>query len=117
MRVEKKSRKELTLTEAGEIRGAVKRALKNCPTIPCPKCGGAGRVYLSAELWATLVVLQRHRKATAARVHQDLGVMVSVPAVNNRLEDLRKLGLVRRRRNGVSVVYFPNIESERKEGK
>lgn len=77
------------------------------PRIQCPRCKGDGHVELDGELLITFNLVKKLLDATALKVH---GVVsknnrVGVSAINNRLEDLRTLGLVSRRRNGRQWIY------------
>lgn len=78
------------------------------PVIKCNKCGGCGRVPLSPELKETLKALRADKDWTVAEVFSVLnfpGRKFSITAINNRLEDLRKLGLATRKRNGRGFLY------------
>jgi hypothetical protein len=82
--------------------------------VKCEKCNGSGKVPLDPALEETFKLF--------TRVHQHGGVFwtvqeafnslffpnsnFTVTAINNRLEKLRKLGLIERRRNGRAWEYF-----------
>ncbi len=70
------------------------------PLIDCDKCEGAGKIEMAPELVATLAVLKSSPGRTAAEVLQTLGHHVSTNAINNRLEDLRRMGFADRERHG-----------------
>jgi len=72
-------------------------------TIPCPKCNGSGRVFLPCLLNA---VRQRLRGGRTAPELLDQFPGVGVTALNNRLEKLRALGLVTRKREGRAWRYW-----------
>jgi len=63
-------------------------------TIPCQHCKGSGKEHLIPELSATLAILRRSKKpVTAAEIP---AVGVGTTAINNRLNDLQRLGLAER---------------------
>lgn len=70
------------------------------PTIQCPTCSGTGRAPLQEALQETLDVLPRRGTFTAGAIHEKIPGTVTINAVNNRLEDLRALGILKRERNG-----------------
>ncbi len=77
------------------------------PKIKCRECGGKGKVEMPEELWIVLFSLDGH-PMTAAEVLEGLnnmGEYISVNAVNNRLERLRKFGFLVRKKRGRSWVY------------
>ena len=71
------------------------------PTVPCLRCFGQGKIPLNDDLLAVLGAV-RAGAQTAAQVHAAIKSKQVVTVINNRLETLRRLGLVRRRpsRNG-----------------
>jgi hypothetical protein len=80
---------------------------QHIPEVVCPKCRGAGSIDLAEPLLRVLRFVRQHRQATAQDVFEMLGREVTHPtAANNRLEDLRKLQLLDRRRRGRNWVYF-----------
>lgn len=85
------------------------------PTFPCPKCAGVGKLALNKFLLETLQTVKKLRGATAKEIHFALnaGENIHTTAINNRLEDLRALGLVIRNRSedGKSWVYSPAPKS------
>lgn len=75
------------------------------PTVTCPKCNGSGKVDLDGVLAATLEIVRLSKGADVFQVHSAVPDKVSVTAINNRLEDLRRLGLVFRNRVGRRWIY------------
>lgn len=73
------------------------------PTIKCPECAGSGTVKLPELLAETLASLGK-RKFTAAEISGDFPT-ITVNAINNRLESLRRLGFVQRERRGKFWLY------------
>lgn len=81
------------------------------PLIECPKCHGehGGKVLLGDELFQTLEAIKDLEEATPADVTARLALPEGNTAVNNRLEDLRNLGLVDRKKDPSNLrafVYF-----------
>ena len=74
-------------------------------SIECPKCH-AGRVPMPEILLATLREVRRTPGFKASEL-LDRFPGVGVTAINNRLEDLRKHGYVRRERAGHAWKYYP----------
>ena len=73
--------------------------------IVCSQCKGHGQVEAPDWMLDTLKALRKMRGATSPRlaVHfPDLGVT----SINNRLEELRRLGRVRRERVGKAYAYY-----------
>lgn len=69
----------------------------------CPKCQGSGEVILQDGLLETLAKFGPRSRHTAADLHDP---NESTPnAINNRLEKLRKIGLLQRKRKGRRWVY------------
>jgi DNA-binding transcriptional ArsR family regulator len=79
------------------------------PVIDCGKCGGKGKTPLDDTRWKTLQLLARLKRASAPELYEQSGEKdhIGPSALNQRLEDLRKLGLVDREREGSSWTYFP----------
>lgn len=77
------------------------------PIMPCPKCDGAGEIPLSFELWQVLRLVRKRRGITAPDVAEALDPRGEFhpSAFNNRLEILRNMGLVKRRRSGKTWFY------------
>ncbi len=73
--------------------------------VTCSKCKGTGKRRLSRHLMETLnhvsIVGEATAEDIAARLPDDIGTT----AVNNRLEDLREMGLLKRRRDKRFWVY------------
>ncbi len=76
------------------------------PLIDCDKCEGKGKVEMSPEMVATLAALKFSPGRTAAELLQILEHHVSVNAINNRLEDLRRMGFAERERHGKFWKYY-----------
>jgi DNA-binding HxlR family transcriptional regulator len=76
--------------------------------VTCPMCGGVGDVPF-AKVHARLARLCERMYSQPPLSAQDLHAAapgdVSVTAYNNRLEDLRALGFVERRKQGRRWVY------------
>lgn len=77
------------------------------PQITCTKCEGHGKHALSDELWQTLAAVQRLKLAHAEQVARAVRPRPSTTAMNNRLEELRALNLVKREREGRYFYYSP----------
>lgn len=75
------------------------------PRICCPQCLGSGRVPLGWRHLAVVRLLQHRRELCAADIHRQLRERVIIPAINNRLERLRRLGFLARRRVGKLWLY------------
>lgn len=74
--------------------------------VKCDKCGGTGKAPLSETLQGMLENVKAFPGYSAAW-HGARHPFVGITAFNNRLEDLRALGLVRRERLGRSWLYYP----------
>ena len=66
--------------------------------LTCPRCRGTGKLPLKPYLARTMAAVPRTDTITAAALLRRLGDAVTVNAIVNRLEKLRALRLVRRRR-------------------
>lgn len=76
------------------------------PNIPCPNCKGQGEVCLGDELARVLWLFTHPRiRLHAGKVLELIKEEVSVTAMNNRLERLRKLDLLQRHRVGRAWHY------------
>lgn len=64
-----------------------------------------GVIPMDGALLDTLNLLRRVKGADSFEVLDKLGAKVSVTAINNRLEELRKLSLVKRERRGRRWFY------------
>lgn len=74
--------------------------------IQCQKCHGTGRVEISNELRSVLELVKKNAPVSVFRVYNLLGnPYIGVTAINQRLEDLRKLGFVERERQGKAFFY------------
>ena len=80
------------------------------PLIPCSHCFGSGKVELPEHLLKVLEMVFKHRRVSAPEVLRMIGGRSGVTAMNNRLEDLRRLGLVIRERTGNAWYYSPKRE-------
>lgn len=67
-------------------------------TRSCGACDGTGRVPLPPSLLEMLILLKNRRQLTATDLRRLTKADVGVTAINNRLEELRRLGLVERER-------------------
>lgn len=75
------------------------------PVMPCRKCGGSGVTPIPDWLTITLKAMPKGAGSVtalqlAATLESIGGGVVGATAVNNRLEKLRSIGLVTRKRNG-----------------
>lgn len=75
------------------------------PKVPCWHCNGSGRVLLSDELLETLEALKTRKTASARDLFLTLKLNCHPTAMNNRLEDLRGLGFLTRKRDGKRWLY------------
>lgn len=75
------------------------------PSVKCPSCNGSGHAELSPKLGKAYVALRKIRGGFAKDVLKHLGARVTVGAISNRLEDLRKLKLAKRQRIGKAFKY------------
>lgn len=78
------------------------------PSVQCRKCEGKGEQPLDDVLWNTLQLLAKLKRASAPEMYEkapDKSFLVP-SAINQRLEDLRKLNLVDRVREGKVWKYF-----------
>ena len=73
--------------------------------VVCQCCEGKGEVQLSDDLQRTYQVALKMSKITAVPLAKLLKWKGSVTAINNRLDDLVKFGLLTRTKNGREVVY------------
>lgn len=68
------------------------------PTRKCGACDGTGRVTLPVSLLEILSLLSNREALTATQLRRLTKADVGVTAINNRLEELRSLGLLTRKR-------------------
>lgn len=78
------------------------------PSIPCQACNGTGKNKLSSKLEKAYFAVRKLRGGFAKDVLKHLGARVTVGAISNRLEDLRRLKLVKRQRVGKAFRYIAN---------
>ncbi len=79
------------------------------PKTQCPTCKGSGEIFISDALSATLDAVKTNGDSSAPdlfRAFEWDGIKVC--ALNNRLEDLRKIGILDRKRThgGKGWTYF-----------
>lgn len=76
------------------------------PDIQCSCCAGAGTVKLPQPLYRVIVAV-REGHQTASEIYEALGEStVKVTSINNRLEDLRAMGfLTRKKRDQKTFEY------------
>ena len=72
-------------------------------TRKCRRCHGSGAEPISKQLLVTLTALKRRGEASAGQLANN---GVGPTAIINRLEDLRQLGFVDRRKIGRTWKYF-----------
>jgi hypothetical protein len=79
------------------------------PNVSCAGCDGHGYVPIADQVFDTLLMLLRMGPSTAGQLRGPLAKMlgdeVGPTAINNRLEYLRREGLVERVRRGREWVY------------
>jgi hypothetical protein len=77
------------------------------PSIPCRKCNGTGQIELTGPLAEAFALFRGRQQKDAEAVKAELGLSeITVSAINNRLEDLRRLGLLDRKKKGRVFMYF-----------
>lgn len=84
-----------------DYRKPVNKKQMNPPLVTCHTCHGSGQEKLQEGLLETLQSLGKSEAAACEIVAEG----VSVNAVNNRLERLRAMGFVKRRRAGKFWLY------------
>lgn len=72
--------------------------------IVCPHCKGVGKVNLPRRLRETLNYVEAGY-STATEIQTEFLRDIGITAVNNRLEDLRKLGIIKRHKQGKQWIY------------
>lgn len=75
--------------------------------IACRACNGKGKVALNERQQDVLSLFGSGRQYSAQGAHEALQLdeTVNVSAINNRLEDLRKVGLLQREKKGRAFFY------------
>lgn len=75
--------------------------------MPCKHCDGSGFVELSEHLRDTLSKFQPGKQLRACDVFDMMPFLMptTINAINNRLEDLRAMGLLKRERRGRFYYY------------
>jgi hypothetical protein len=63
-------------------------------TICCTKCQGSGTVEMPRHLSETLDFLAANPDSTSLELRDAIAPKLTVTAMNNRLDDLEKMGLV-----------------------
>lgn len=76
------------------------------PRIICPTCHSSGTILLGDAHFETLQKFKHQKQWTAPGLHKVATDGVTVGAINNRMEDLRKLGFLGRTRSGKVWIYF-----------
>ena len=82
------------------------------PIIKCPRCDGSGRVVLNGLLATTLALVSFQSEGVTVNEawRRNLTAWpssnIKITAINNRLEELRRLGLVDRKKEGRAWRYF-----------
>jgi predicted transcriptional regulator len=83
--------------------------------IPCNACRGTGRVPLPKELLETLEEVRNgHRTAIDIWARSDDRKNINVTAVNRRLERLRSLGLLKRKKGPARAYSYTETPKKRK---
>lgn len=86
------------------LRAAMK---KRSTQIPCETCDGRGTVDLGGVLAETFAFfVTRRTRLTAQHIAEATPGGVKATAVSNRLEKLRRVGLLNRKKEGRAQVYF-----------
>ncbi len=81
----------------------------NQPEVPCAACGGTGKVLLSGVPLEVFLDVQQHGQVCARDVWGRMKKPgFGVTAVNNRLEQLRRIGALNRERLGRINLYSIN---------
>ena len=99
---------------ADKIRRYARRKGRRChdriagPLVTCHHCKGAGKLPLSDDMLLTLDAVKYLQEADVIEVKTAVLWEGHTTAINNRLEDLRKLGLLTRKRDGRRWLYRPN---------
>lgn len=78
---------------------------KGVPLVRCSQCQGLGMHPLPDHLWITFRMVKFLGEAHAGQVKARIGWTRGLPAIGNRLERLRKLGFLVRRRFRAHIVY------------
>lgn len=80
--------------------------------MPCSKCDGCGSSPLQPELQVTLDLLRREGPLTSPGVYQFLVTddHASETWVNNRLETLRRLGFVTRKKVNARTWLYSAVK-------
>lgn len=81
------------------------KSRRSIPLVTCGHCNGAGKVHLRADMQLTLDAVEYHGEAEVREVATALLWHGNQTAINNRLEALRRDGLLDRRRRGRYWVY------------
>jgi hypothetical protein len=80
--------------------------MKEKTKIPCRACQGTGLAHLPPKLQRAYDLLRVHQTMTPVELHAKLGAKGSPGGANNKLEDLRRLGLATRARlSGRAFLY------------
>lgn len=79
------------------------------PKIKCPHCSGKGKMELDNILYGTLLALQAAKAASASKLLEIEfpEATINATAFNKRLERLRALKLVTRKKVGRIYIYSP----------
>lgn len=79
------------------------------PKVKCRVCNGAGEIKIAPHLFDTLECVRRLNNvcgvACSDAVHELIGNGIGLTAIINRLDDLYRLGLLNRKKNGRSWEY------------
>lgn len=82
------------------------------PSIPCPRCGGSGKINLTKALRSTLQAIQRFGRPTARQIHTALKERGHVSTSHRRLSRLVKLGMVKSHRQKINGLEVEATYSE-----
>lgn len=88
------------------LRAAMSNAVKKLPTVACTKCKGKGSHVIPETLAEVLRLFKGRRELSAIQARATLELESTTGAVNNRLEKLRRAGLLARRKKGRFYFYF-----------
>lgn len=101
---------ELQLDAKARAESLQRRAI---PLVECHHCKGCGKLPLSVDMLLTLDAVKFLTPATAGEVATAVLWSGHVSAINNRLEDLRRSGLLSRQRDGRRWMYRYNGADQR----
>jgi hypothetical protein len=75
------------------------------PTEQCTRCNGTGKTPLSDEMLAVYQAFTHTNELNAEQIVGGIGWKGHPTAINNRLEHLREIGLLERRKSSKTWFY------------